>query len=80
MHEKKKPFECSICNKKFTQKGHMNGHIASVHNEMKRYECNLCTLKYSNQSGLKYHIASVHEKKNQLNAAYAIKGSLKNLT
>ena len=36
IHEGKMPFECDLCDAKFTYKGHVNRHIASVHEGKKR--------------------------------------------
>ena len=31
VHENKKPYQCSICDKRFNRKQNMNTHIALVH-------------------------------------------------
>ena len=35
VHEKKKPFECSLCPRKFGLGDHLNKHIDAVHEKMK---------------------------------------------
>ena len=62
-HEKKKPFECSLCPRKFGRKGELNVHIHIVHEKKKAFKCSLCTYKCGHKSDLNKHIACVHEKK-----------------
>ena len=42
VNEKKKPFECYLCPKKFARKGYLNRYIVIVHEKKMPYECSLC--------------------------------------
>ena len=78
VHEKKKPFNCSFCEKSFSAKSSLKKHLATVHagenlnsieeaiewmNNEKPFECQFCALKFCSKQGLKRHIASAHEEK-----------------
>lgn len=57
MHEGIKPFQCSICQKEFTQKGNLRKHHVVKHslnslNERKKYECNMCGKRYTERYNL----------------------------
>ena len=62
VHEGKKPFKCSICDKSFGRKSHMELHISAVHEEKKPFECLLCKEGFTRKENMQKHISSVHEK------------------
>ena len=45
LHEGKKPFNCSICDYKCSQKRNLTRHIASVHEGKKPNNCSICDYK-----------------------------------
>ena len=47
----------------FTQKGHLNSHIAGVHKGKKLFECKICDAKFARRDSLNKHFDSVHEDK-----------------
>ena len=53
-----KSYQCTFCDKKFTQKSNLNTHIKLVHDESKQ-QCQIC-LENVSFYGLKFHIATVH--------------------
>ena len=60
VHDGKKPFNCSICDHKFSIKQSLTKHIASVHEGKKPYNCSICNQKFSSKQSLTRHIGSVH--------------------
>ena len=63
VHEGKKPFECSICDYKCSQKGPLNLHFSTIHEGKKPFNCSICDYKCSVKGSLAKHIASIHESK-----------------
>ena len=53
VHEGKKPSSCKICDKRLTQSGNLNGHMAAVHEVKKPFQCNICDLNFSQKGNLK---------------------------
>ena len=42
LHTREKPFACSRCTKKFSQKGNLKKHIETVHEQITRFNCSFC--------------------------------------
>ena len=61
VHEGKKPFKCTICDKSFGRKSHMELHISAVHEEKKPFKCLLCTEGFTRKDNMQKHISLVHE-------------------
>ena len=85
VHEKEKPYKCTICDISFTAKASLNGHISSVHEKQKPQKCTICDTSFAQIGNLQRHIASVHEKKKQhkctiCGSSFAANGSLKSHT
>jgi uncharacterized Zn-finger protein len=55
--------ERSLSNVDFTQKHHLNEHIASIHKGKKPFECNICDASFARKANLNGQLASVHEGK-----------------
>ena len=55
VHERKKPFNCEICDYSCTQKNDMTQHVSSVHD--------ICNYSYFLKHDIKKHLESVHEEK-----------------
>ena len=53
--------KCSICDKESSQKGHLNEHIARVHEGKRPHKYSVCDKVFTRKSKLNEHIASVHE-------------------
>ena len=62
VHEKKKPYECDICNACFARKYHLKSHVESIHHERKKSrKCSLCNFNCADNRTLKKHIESTHK-------------------
>ena len=55
IHTGEKLFECSHCNKKFTQKGDLTRHIR-IHTGEKPYVCSYCNKKFTTKSNMSSHM------------------------
>ena len=63
VHEEKKPFKCSLCDVRFTQKSAVRSHVKIVHEGEKPFVCSTCGYATGRRNELARHIESVHEKK-----------------
>jgi uncharacterized Zn-finger protein len=61
VHEKLRPFECSICPAKFGKKFHLKTHVKGVHEKLRPFECSICKAKFGTNSNLNSHIKQVHK-------------------
>ena len=65
VHERKKPYDCKVCNSKFATKGSLKNHM-NVHEERNLFGCNNCTKTYQLENSLRRHIKNVHGGKKSL--------------
>ena len=42
VHERFKPFKCTICDYETAEKGNLKQHIKSVYEDIKAFNCNIC--------------------------------------
>ena len=81
VHEKKKRFKCTECNKFFGYRNVLNNHIKSIHDKSKPYKCNICNGQFKLEHNLKAHIKSVHEgKKTNRQISQKISNDLKKIS
>jgi len=51
-----RPFECNVCQKKFTRKSNMKSHVETLHSKMNKIECESCNEKFSTKGNLGQHV------------------------
>jgi len=54
VYTKEKPFECTICGKRFDRKGSVDSHTR-VHTGEKHFKCSICSKSFGQKSDLKRH-------------------------
>ncbi|XP_073966161.1 uncharacterized protein [Choristoneura fumiferana] len=59
-HVKLKPFECSVCHKRFTQQGGVQQHMR-MHTGDRPFPCTFCPKAFTQKSGLDQHLR-IHTK------------------
>merc|ERR1711881_343516 len=68
-----RPFECTTCGQKFSQKHHLRAHILARHEDdktaAKAFACQQCQKRFTRNDHLERHIESVHEKRKQFECA-----------
>ncbi len=55
IHERNKPFACSVCQRVFSQKGNLKSHMRT-HTGEKPFVCTVCGRAFAQQAGLDYHV------------------------
>ena len=61
VHEGKKQFKCSICDKSYGRNDVLKDHISSVHDGIKPHKCTICEKAFSRKDKLARHMKQVHE-------------------
>ena len=59
VHTGKKDFQCEVCEKKFSQKAHLQSHMLT-HTKVKAHECDICYKKFSRKDTLDFHFRIIH--------------------
>ena len=65
VHERKKPYECGLCQSRYFAKSALKRHTESVHGD-KTYECDICSKTFSVKSNLDRHVKLIHNKEKRL--------------
>merc|ERR1711963_851627 len=60
--EKRRNWQCDICQNRFSRKDHLAKHVAAVHEKIRPFECTTCGQKFSQKHHLSKHILAVHAK------------------
>merc|ERR1712001_808248 len=60
-HEGKQPFQCNICDAKFTTKHGMTGHVAAIHEGKKPFKCNICNTEFASKWCYETHARIRHQ-------------------
>lgn len=66
-----KPFDCTVCEKKFGRRIHLAGHL-KTYSEEKPFECAVCEKKFGRRSYLLSHKKLTHHRR-LLNLCFAFK-------
>ena len=69
----KRPFACSMCNERFTKKGHCRRHEEEQHGDRGRsFKCSHCSQKFLNHRYLRNHVAKMHAVVNGVKAGQSL--------
>lgn len=60
VHQKYKPFKCSLCGMTFGFRDGLQRHTSMVHDQLRPYPCPRCDLKFKTKSHQKSHLYSIH--------------------
>ena len=50
VHERKMPFECKFCDKRFSRKDNLNVHISAIYERKMPFESKFCDKKFSKKA------------------------------
>ena len=55
-------YECEVCGRKFTKKGHLKIHLSTVHGvgDVRTFQCDVCSRVFKEKGGLTRHLNTVH--------------------
>ncbi|XP_064620563.1 zinc finger protein 112-like [Lineus longissimus] len=68
IHTQVKRHKCDTCNKRFTQKSHLDAHIKAIHsNPNKEYRCHICEYVTMRSQSLNSHMKKHHKSKDKDN-------------
>ena len=62
VHDKKKSFKCTTCEKHFAKKDNLKTHVKRIHEGKKTmFSCTIGETSFERKNRLKNHVAKVHE-------------------
>ena len=59
IHTNEKPYECDVCEKRFSESGSLKAHMR-IHTNEKPYECDVCEKRFRISSNLRRHVRTQH--------------------
>ena len=71
-HAREKPYECDVCNKRFTQATYLVIH-KRIHTGEKPYECDVCNKEFQSSGNLLQHKVKVHKIKKDFDFSNELK-------
>jgi len=78
--EKRRNWQCDICQNRFSRKDHLAKHVAAVHEKIRPFECTTCGQKFSQKHHLRAHILARHEDDKTAAKAFACQQCQKRFT
>ena len=60
LHNQRRKYKCSACDKTFIQREDLKKHKVRTHNGKQPFKCQKCDVSFSKQRDLEKHIESVH--------------------
>ena len=73
----KKNHKCDLCDKAFSNIGHLKVHINSFHYGIRNYKCHLCYKAFSENGKLKRHLLTVQHSDKKANCGVKVPEILK---
>ena len=61
VHEKVRPYECIMCDGKFSGQNQLTVHIETVHEGKKKHQCPICNAKFARRHDVTQHLMKIHE-------------------
>lgn len=59
--EKRRNWQCDVCQNRFTRKDHLQKHVSAVHMKVRPFDCKQCGQKFSQKHHLRAHTLARHE-------------------
>jgi hypothetical protein len=78
--EKRRNWQCDVCQNRFTRKDHLQKHVSSVHEKVRPFDCTQCGQKFSQKHHLRAHILARHEDDKTASKAFACQQCPKRFT
>ena len=78
--EKRRNWQCDVCQNRFTRKDHLQKHVSAVHEKVRPFDCNQCGQKFSQKHHLRAHILARHEDDKTASKAFACQQCPKRFT
>jgi uncharacterized Zn-finger protein len=78
--EKRRNWQCDVCQNRFTRKDHLQKHVSAVHEKVRPFDCTQCGQKFSQKHHLRAHILARHEDDKTASKAFACQQCPKRFT
>jgi len=78
--EKRRNWQCDVCQNRFTRKDHLQKHVSAVHEKVRPFDCVQCGQKFSQKHHLRAHMLAKHEDDKTTAKAFACQQCPKRFT